>query len=145
MMSAVMKRWLTRFERRYDYDAGFLREILSADSVGALKLTLAAGFLSHDFGLPKTVRAVAHVRSTVRADCGSCLRLAVTMARDAGLRTEELMPAFAPERSTGSGHGAGRQIRRCGARQCAGPGRDRRPGPHPFRRPRTRRACGGNP
>ncbi|QDZ02129.1 hypothetical protein FQ775_18045 [Nitratireductor mangrovi] len=92
MMKALLKRMIARFERQYGYDATYMRELVDEDTAGGFKLMLATLFLSHDFGAPKALYYAAKVRSTMRADCGPCLRLAIAMAEEAGISRERLLP-----------------------------------------------------
>lgn len=94
MIRTMLKKGLGRFERRYGYDAAYMHEIVDTDTVAGVRLMLAVGFLTHDFGAPADMVFAAKIRSALRADCGPCLRLAVDMAREAGLGAETLLPAL---------------------------------------------------
>ncbi|MFC3230631.1 hypothetical protein ACFOGJ_25510 [Marinibaculum pumilum] len=94
MIGAVLRAGLDRFERRWNYDAGYMRRILAADRRAGLKLALATGFMNHDFGLPAEVAFAARLRSTRAADCGPCLRLGLAMAAAAGVPAALLRPAL---------------------------------------------------
>ena len=94
MIKTMLKNGLGRFERRYGYDAAYLREIVEADTGAGVRLMMAMGFLGHDFGVPADMVFAAKIRSALRADCGPCLRLTVDMAREAGLGPETLLPAL---------------------------------------------------
>jgi hypothetical protein len=83
-----------RFERRYDYDAGYMKELIELDAAGGLKLALAAPFMSHRFEAPRVAYFAAKVRSSLRADCGPCLELVVRMAWEAGVSIDSLLPAL---------------------------------------------------
>ncbi|BCH35892.1 hypothetical protein MesoLjLc_78220 [Mesorhizobium sp. L-8-10] len=85
MLAALLKRQFAQFENRYGYDTAYMRELADIDAVGALKLGLANGFTRHRFGLPANVYFAAKLTGTKWADCGSCLRLVVDMAVEAGV------------------------------------------------------------
>ncbi len=83
----MIKKWLkqniAKFERRYDYDASYLHAIIEAKTSAGIKLAITTGFLAENFGAPANLVYAAKIRSTLRADCGPCLRLAITMAEQA--------------------------------------------------------------
>lgn len=84
MIGKLLSSVLGRFEKRYDYNAAYLRDVIEADSGSGLLLMLATQYLARDFELPPDVYFAARLRSTMRADCGPCLRLALKMADEAG-------------------------------------------------------------
>lgn len=94
----MIKRWLKsvigRFERRYDYDATYMKDLVNFDTGGGVKLALASPFLLHRFGAPKDAYFAAKLRSVMRADCGPCLQLVIKMAQEAGVGTDTLLPAL---------------------------------------------------
>lgn len=94
----MIKRWLKavirKFERRYDYDARYMKELVDLDTGGGVKLALASPFLLHRFGAPKEVYFAAKLRSVMRADCGPCLQLVTRMAQEAGVGTDTLLPVL---------------------------------------------------
>lgn len=94
MMRSYMKRKIEGIETHYGYDASYMHEIVETDASAGFKLMLALGFLNHDFGLPAEIAFAAGVRSTMRADCGPCLKLGVDKAREAGIAPERLLPAL---------------------------------------------------
>lgn len=100
----MIKRWLKSmirtFERRYDYDAAYMKALVALDTGGAMKLALASPFLLHRFGAPKDAYFAAKLRSVMRADCGPCLQLVARMAQEAGVGSATLLPALG--KGTGS-------------------------------------------
>ncbi|MEO9613702.1 MAG: hypothetical protein ABJG86_16615 [Nitratireductor sp.] len=94
MIKALLRRLIDGFERRFDYDSGYMREIVAADTAAGVKLLLASQFLTHEFGAPKHAYHAAKIRSAMRADCGPCLRLAAAMAEDAGVEHATVLAAL---------------------------------------------------
>lgn len=90
MLAALLKRQLAQFENRYGYDTAYMRELADLDAGGALKLGLANGFTRHRFGLPADIYFAAKLTGTKWADCGSCLRLVVDMAVEAGVARADI-------------------------------------------------------
>ncbi len=91
MLANLLKRQFAKFESRYGYDTRYMRELADLDPGGALKLGLANGFTSHRFGLPADAYFAAKLTGTKWADCGSCLRLVVDMAMEAGVARADVV------------------------------------------------------
>lgn len=90
MIGPYLKRQFDKFGRQYGYDTAYLREVADLDKSGALKLGLMSKFTSHRFGLPAAAYFAAKVTAAKWADCGSCLRLAIDMAEEAGVARADL-------------------------------------------------------
>lgn len=91
MLATLLKRQFAKFENRYGYDTTYMRELADLDPGGALKLGLANGFTSHRFGLPADAYFAAKLTGTKWADCGSCLRLVVALATEAGVTRADIV------------------------------------------------------
>ncbi|GIL03238.1 MAG: hypothetical protein BroJett030_31370 [Alphaproteobacteria bacterium] len=85
MIGPWLKRELNKFSERYDYDTGYMAELVDLDPSGGAKLAMATAFLGHRFGLPAAPYFAAKIVAVKTADCGSCLRLAIAMAEEAGV------------------------------------------------------------
>ncbi|MDO6962871.1 carboxymuconolactone decarboxylase family protein [Rhizobium alvei] len=85
MIKWLVGRNLRAFSNRYDYDTGYMHEVLEVDAGAILKLALARSFLGHAGTLPAAVWHAARLRATLAADCGPCLALAVKMAEEDGM------------------------------------------------------------
>ncbi|MBO6724844.1 MAG: hypothetical protein JJ911_04175 [Rhizobiaceae bacterium] len=85
MMRAYLKSQFDKFGKRYGYDTGYLKEVVELDVGGATKLGMVASFTAHRFGLAAEPYFAAKVTAARWADCGSCLRLAIAMAVEAGV------------------------------------------------------------
>lgn len=85
MLKAYLKRQLDRFGRRWDYDVGYMRDLVDLDTGGAFKLGLVTGFTDHRFGLDARPYFTAKIIAARTADCGSCLRLVIAMATARGV------------------------------------------------------------
>ena len=90
MMTGVLKKQFASFGDRYGYDTAYLREVADLDAGGALKLALVSKFTGHQFGLPAPAYFAAKVTAAKWADCGSCLRLAIAMAVEAGVNRADI-------------------------------------------------------
>lgn len=85
-MNWIAKKRLDAFERRWRYDAGYMKEIVDEAGVGAL---MPAGALekvgTYQRDVPVAVYYAAKLTSTRAADCGPCLQLVTSMAESAGV------------------------------------------------------------
>lgn len=86
MLKWFVKKQLEGFERRWNYDTGYVREIVDDAGVGAI-LPLQA--LQKLGSMRDAVPAAAYYGATLtaarHADCGPCLQLGVSMAEAAGV------------------------------------------------------------
>jgi len=84
-----VKKQLAAFERRWNYDTGYMREIVDEAGVDAVMpmqgLQKLGGFRG---GVPLAAYYGAGLTAAKHADCGPCLQLGVSMAEDAGLAPE---------------------------------------------------------
>jgi hypothetical protein len=96
------------FERRFGYDAGYMREVLRVSPrafrafAGVLKLS------QHHEGAPAEAVSAAKITTAMAEDCGPCAQLAVTMAERAGVPAATVraiaagdLPALPPAASLG--------------------------------------------
>lgn len=81
-----VKKQLEAFQRRWNYDTGYVREIVDEAGVGAVMPLQALQKLG---GLRAAVPLAAYYGASLtaakHADCGPCLQLGVSMAEAAGL------------------------------------------------------------
>jgi hypothetical protein len=80
-----MRRRLDAFERTYDYDMSYAREILDADTGALLKFMKVMGMVQYRKGVPRDAWYAAGIVATLAEDCGPCTQLAVTMAEREGM------------------------------------------------------------
>ena len=85
MIGRTLKRLFARFGYRYGYDTSYMQNLVDSDRNGATKLALASLFTRYRFGLPAAHYFAAKIMATRYADCGSCLKLAIDMAAEAGV------------------------------------------------------------
>lgn len=90
MFKRLLKRQLRKFQSRYGYDTLYMRELVDTDEFGALKLALISPFTDERFSLPPAPYFAAKITAARRADCGSCLKLVITMAKEAGVELEAI-------------------------------------------------------
>lgn len=85
MLGMPLKKAFRKFGARYGYDTAYLTELADLDVGGAFKLGLVSLFTDHRFGLEAAPYFAARITAARQADCGACLRLAIAMAREAGV------------------------------------------------------------
>ena len=90
MIRSLLHRTIRGFERRYDYDATYMHEILEASLPAFIKLLLAQAMNAHREAVPLDALFAARVAAVRFEDCGPCAQLVVNMAREAGLASTTL-------------------------------------------------------
>lgn len=99
-----MLKWLARkqldaFERKWQYDTGYMREVLDGAGVGALGplqgFQKAAAYRKN---VPADVYCAAGIEAVRAADCGPCMQLGIRMAEAEGVRPEVLRAIVAGDR-----------------------------------------------
>jgi alkylhydroperoxidase family enzyme len=90
-----MLRWLFRrtvgaFERQWNYDASYLREIIDASPRAAWRFLNAARLANYHRDVPIDALAAAGITAVRSEDCGPCTQLATAMAERRGVRPEIL-------------------------------------------------------
>ena len=95
MIRSLLHRVIGRFERRYDYDATYMHDILETSVPAFWKLTLAQGMSMHREGIPNDALFAARIAAVRQEDCGPCAQLTVNMALAAGVPAETLRAVVA--------------------------------------------------
>ena len=90
-----MVRWLLRrtiesFERKWNYDASYLKEIAELSPLAAVKFALATSLGSYRRDVPPDALFAAGITAVRSEDCGPCTQLGITMAEQQGVRPEIL-------------------------------------------------------
>lgn len=77
-------------QRRYNYDASYLRDVAAVSSGGAIRLGLLPLFSQYTAGVPAELWAGTAVGSTLDGDCGPCAQLVVDVALEREVSAERL-------------------------------------------------------
>ena len=86
MMKTIARRRLEAFEREWNYDAGYMHEILDAGGLEALMAVANLDKLSnYRRDVPPEPYFVAKLAAVRAGDCGPCTQLVATMAERAGV------------------------------------------------------------
>jgi hypothetical protein len=99
MLRALLDRLAIRpFERRYAYDAGYLRALLAASPASFLKFSVLIG-LAPRRAAPAELLAAAGLVGTLREDCGPCTQISVDLALERGVERAILCAILAGDRA----------------------------------------------
>jgi alkylhydroperoxidase family enzyme len=90
MVNWLMRRAIDAFERKWNYDAGYLREMLDASPRAARLFWRVSSLGQYRSDIPVEAWSAAGITTVQQEDCGPCTQLAVTMAERAGVRPEVL-------------------------------------------------------
>jgi hypothetical protein len=94
MLRAILSRQLTAMERRWSYDASYMRELLAVSPWKFLKFGLVAS-LGRGRSAPREALAAAGIVGTLAEDCGPCTQIGVDMATEAGVPPKVLRALLA--------------------------------------------------
>lgn len=85
MLKWLIRRKLTAFEREFEYDMSYARDVLDADLGAFLKLARVMGMTGYRKDVPADVCYAVKLVGTMTEDCGPCAQLMVTMALKEGV------------------------------------------------------------
>jgi hypothetical protein len=80
MLKWLIRNRLAAFERTYDYDTSYIREILATDTRAFLALARVSSLSGYRRDVPRDVYYAAKLVGTMAEDCGPCTQLIVGMA-----------------------------------------------------------------
>jgi len=83
-----VKKQLKAFEQRWNYDTGYMREIVDQAGVGSIMPLQALQKLNYRADVPLETWYAAGITASKHADCGPCLQLGVSMAEAEGVSPE---------------------------------------------------------
>jgi len=85
MIKWALRRAITRFERTWNYDAGYMHEMIDASPRAAWLFSRVTALGRFRRDLPVEAWCAAGITAVRHEDCGPCTQLAVTMAERAGV------------------------------------------------------------
>jgi hypothetical protein len=93
----IMRRAIDRFEREWNYDASYIRELIdiSPRAVWLFSRVTSMGRYRRD--IPIDPWLAAGITAVRHEDCGPCTQLAVTMAERAGVSPDVLRAVLADD------------------------------------------------
>ena len=84
MLRSILRAVTGRFERRYDYDASYMRELIDIDPAAFFAFSKVQGLSSYRKAPPEALVAAGLV-GTMAEDCGPCTQIVVKMAEEGGM------------------------------------------------------------
>lgn len=94
MLRWFLKGVIDRMERRYAYDATYMRDVLAVSPWTLLKFGLVAS-LGHGARAPGVAVTAAAIVGTLAEDCGPCTQISIDIASEAGVRPDILRAILA--------------------------------------------------
>jgi hypothetical protein len=90
MLKWLMNRAIAAFERQWNYDAGYVHEIIDASPRAAWMFSRAAAIGKYRKDVPAAAWAAAAITAVRSEDCGPCTQLGVSMAEQSGIDAKVL-------------------------------------------------------
>jgi hypothetical protein len=97
MIKWLVRRRLAAFEREFDYDASYARDILAASGKAFFAFGRIQAIATYRRGVPKDAYYAAQIVAARDEDCGPCTQLVVTMAERAGVASSVLRGILAAD------------------------------------------------
>jgi hypothetical protein len=97
MIKWALRRWLDKFERDWNYDASYMREMVDVSPRAAWLFSRVTALGRFRRDLPIEAWCAAGITAVRHEDCGPCTQLAVTMAERAGVSSADLRAMLADD------------------------------------------------
>lgn len=111
MLKWILHKMLGRFEQSYDYDAGYMHEVIDISTSAGLRY-FGLPMLSQMRGPVPELWAGAALASVLDGDCGPCAQLIVDNAVESGVAPNLLKACLAGDFSTAGVAGLGYRFAR---------------------------------
>ena len=95
MIKWFLRRWITTFERTWNYDASYMHEVLDADPRALMAFSKVAGVSRYRKDVPRAAYYAAAITGTMAEDCGPCTQLTIDMAERGGIEPSVLRAVVA--------------------------------------------------
>lgn len=90
MLKWFMKRKLTAFGDAFDYDTGYMQELVDVDLAAGLAVSRLSAAAAYRADAPAAAWFAAKLVAGMSEDCGPCVQLGVRMAERAGVSVSDL-------------------------------------------------------
>jgi len=84
MLKAILNAVVGRFERRYDYNVSYMRELIDTDPAAFFAFSKVQGLGGYRKA-PKDALIAARLVGTLAEDCGPCTQIVVSMGEEEGV------------------------------------------------------------
>ena len=98
MLKAFLRRSLGRFEKQWNYDGGYMNDLIEASPWTFFRFGLVAS-LGHTKGPPAEAMTAARIVGTLSEDCGPCTQISVDMAAAQGVKPEVIRAILVGDRA----------------------------------------------
>ena len=95
MIRWALRKAIGKFERDWNYDAGYMREMIDASPRAAWLFSRVTALGQFRRDVPIDAWCAAGITAVRHEDCGPCTQLGVTMAERAGVKPEVLRALLA--------------------------------------------------
>jgi hypothetical protein len=85
MLKWYLNRWISKFERTWNYDASYLRELVDIDPRAMLAFGKAWAISNYRKDVPPAAYTAAGITAVMSEDCGPCTQLGIDMAERGGV------------------------------------------------------------
>jgi hypothetical protein len=85
MLKWLLRRQIAAFERAWNYDTGYMREIIEADPRAMMALGKVRGLTRYCKDVPLAAYCAAGLVAVMMEDCGPCTQLGIDMAQREGV------------------------------------------------------------
>ena len=85
MIKWLLRRRIAAFERTWNYDSSYVREVLDADPRALMTFAKVTGVSRYRQDVPPAAHFAAKIVGVMAEDCGPCAQLTVDMAQRAGV------------------------------------------------------------
>lgn len=99
MLGWLVRRRISAFERAFDYDMSYVREMYDASPRAFFRFSKILGMSKHREGVPKDAWYAAKLAATLTEDCGPCTQLVVKMAEQEGVIASAIRGALTGDES----------------------------------------------
>ncbi len=90
MLGWLVNKRLAAFEKDFDYDVEYMRDMYAASPRAFWKFSKILKISEHREDVPKDAWYAAKIAATLAEDCGPCTQLVVTMAERSGVKPETI-------------------------------------------------------
>jgi len=84
------RRALEKFGSRYNYDVGYMRDMLDIAPRAFFKFSPLSRLAAHREVVPAEAATAAKILGTLAEDCGPCVQLNIDIAREAGVDDSQI-------------------------------------------------------
>lgn len=99
MIRWMLRKAMDKFEKEWNYDASYMRDIIDASPRAAWLFSRAAALGQFRRDVPLEVSYAAGITAVRQEDCGPCTQLGVAMAERAGVNPAVLRAVLADDPS----------------------------------------------